>query len=373
MKDLPVTVRRSIELLGLLGIGYIFAKASEVITPFLMAFFLAIMLLPIYRFLKRIRFPEVLAIALSLLTALVLLVFVGWFFWMQIARLLADIPTIQENLNAHFRSISGWINEKTNFTTQQQLEWLRAQSNSMLGNATNYLSGAALTVTGVFVFIGLLPIYAFLILYYKNLLIKFVFTWFSPGKYDTVNKTLLQVETIIKSYLVGLLIQITYITVLLGGLLMILGIKHALLIGLVFAFLNLIPYVGALIGNIIGVLLTITSSQDLTPVITVLASIAVVQFLDNNILMPRIVGSKVRLNALASIIGVIIGGALAGVAGMFLSLPVMAILKITFDHSDSFKHWGLILGDEQPKANPMTRLWIGRRKRTSPPRQTDKE
>jgi predicted PurR-regulated permease PerM len=301
-----------------------------------------------------------LAIATSLLAASFVVVLIGWFFWMQLAGLLADIPAIQQNLNSHWHNISDWINEKTQFTTRQQLEWLRQQSNGMVGNAGSYLSGAALSLTGVFVFVGLLPIYTFLILYYKNLLLKFAFSWFTRQDYKTIHTTMVEMETIIKSYLVGLMIQITYITILLGGLLLILGIKHALLIGIIFAFLNLIPYVGALIGNVIGVLLTITSSQDLAPVLIVLGSIAAVQFLDNNILMPRIVGSKVRLNALASIVGVIIGGALAGVAGMFLSLPVMAVLKIVFDNSDSFKQWGLLLGDENPSRSPMNKALTAR-------------
>ena len=148
---------------------------------------------------------------------------------------------------------------------------------------------------------------------------------------------------------------------------MIIGIKHALLIGIIFAILNLIPYVGALIGNIIGVLLTLTSSQELWPIVTVLIVIAVVQFLDNNILMPRIVGSKVRLNALVSILGVVIGGTIAGVAGMFLSLPVMAILKIIFDNSVTFKQWGILLGDEMPKKSPMTVTLLRSRKKEDKP------
>ncbi|MEJ7679897.1 MAG: AI-2E family transporter [Segetibacter sp.] len=162
-----------------------------------------------------------------------------------------------------------------------------------------------------------------------------------------------ETQTIIKSYLVGLLIQITYITVLLGASLMIIGIKHALLIGVIFAILNLIPYIGALIGNIIGVLLTLTSSQEVWPIYAVLITIAVVQFLDNNILMPRIVGSKVKINPLASIVGVIVGGAVAGISGMFLSLPLIAILKIVFDRSDKLKQWGVLFGDERPKQSPM--------------------
>jgi len=353
MQQMPATVKRSIELVGLIALGFVIHKASDIIMPLLMAFFLSILLLPVYRFLRSRGLPEVVAISLSLLAAVLVFGLVGWFFGMQIGRLISDIPAIQENLNAHWHRISGWINAKTQFTTQQQLEWLRRQSNTLLGNAGSYLSGAALSITNIFVFVALLPIYTFLIMFYKNLLLRFVFLWFPKEHHDTVHTALLETQVIIKSYLVGLMIQITYITVLLGTLLWILGIPHPLLIGAIFAVLNLIPYVGALIGNIIGVLLTLTASQDFLPIIKVLAAIAAVQFMDNNILMPRIVGSKVKLNALASIVGVIIGGALAGVMGMFLSLPVMAILKIIFDNSPNLKQWGIVLGDETPRSSPM--------------------
>jgi predicted PurR-regulated permease PerM len=135
--------------------------------------------------------------------------------------------------------------------------------------------------------------------------------------------------------------------------LLIIGIKHALLIAVIFAFLNLIPYIGALIGNVIGVMLTLTSSEEVWPILAVLGTIAFVQFLDNNILMPRIVGSKVKINALAAILGVFLAGTLAGISGMFLSLPIIAILKVTFDRSSIFKHWGVLLGDELPPESPM--------------------
>src|SRR5690606_16845317 len=145
-----------------------------------------------------------------------------------------------------------------------------------------------------------------LILFYKNLFLQFVFIWFNKENHTQVESALRETEVMIKSYLIGLLIQVSYMTVLLGGLLMIIGIKHAMLIAIIFALLNLIPYVGALVGNIIGVLLTLTSSSELWHVFAVLIVIAVVQFLDNNILMPRIVGSKIKINALMSIVAVIV-------------------------------------------------------------------
>ncbi|MNQ97713.1 pheromone autoinducer 2 transporter [compost metagenome] len=101
-------------------------------------------------------------------------------------------------------------------------------------------------------------------------------------------------------------------------------------------------------------LITLTSSTELGPVITVLLVIAVVQFFDNNILMPRIVGSKVKINALISILGVVIGGTIAGISGMFLSMPIIAVLKVIFDRTDTFKQWGALFGDERPARSPMS-------------------
>lgn len=353
MRELPITVRRAIEIMGLYFLGMIIVVGRDIIAPLLMAFFISIVLLPIYRFFKRKKFPETLSIFFALMTLIILIFLLGWFFSSQITRLVADFPQIKENVSAHLNTLSAWINKKTNFSTERQLQLINEQSNQLLNSAGNLLGGAATSLTSIFIFVGLLPIYIFLMLFYKNLLIRFVFLWFPQKTHPKVEEVMRETELIIKSYLVGLLIQVSYITILLGGILMIIGIKHALLIGVIFAILNLIPYVGALIGNIIGVLLTLTSSQELWPIFAVLISIAAVQFLDNNILMPRIVGSKVKINALASIVGVIVGGSMAGIAGMFLSLPVIAVLKIVFDRSGNMQQWGVLLGDEKPKHNPM--------------------
>lgn len=354
MKEIPVTIKRSLELMGIAVLGFIIVYGKDILTPIITAFFFSILLLPVYRWFKKLRFPNSLAILCAILIAAIVVAGVLWFFGMQISSLLSDIDTIQKNLTIHWKKLSGWINEKTHFSTKQQLDWLEQRGQNMLGDIGKYLSGAALTLTGIFVFVGLLPLYIFLMLFYKNLLMRFVFLWFDEEDHPTVSAALYETESIIKSYLIGLMIQISYITILLGGILMIVGIKHALLIGIIFAILNLIPYVGALLGNIIGVLLTLTSSQELWQIFVVLGVIAFVQFLDNNILMPRIVGGKVKLNALASIVGVIIGGTLAGVAGMFLSLPVMAVLKIVFDKTSTMKQWGVLLGDDNPGLSPLS-------------------
>lgn len=354
MTEMPITVKRSLELLGLFLIGALIVLGHDIIMPVLLAFFVSILLLPIYRFFKKKRFPEILAILFPILLLAVFIAGIIWFFSSQISSLIADFPRIKSNVNKHLISLSAWINDVFNYSTTEQLKLVNEQSAQMLSSAGNILSGAAGSVTNLFLFFGLLPIYIYLMLFYKNLLLRFVFMWFEPADHQKVEEGMKETEVIIKSYLIGLLIQITYITILLGGILMLFGIKHALLIGVIFALLNLIPYIGALFGNLIGVLLTLTSSQELAPIFTVLITIAFVQFLDNNILMPRIVGSKVKINALSAILGVFIGGALAGIPGMFMALPIIAVLKIIFDRTNMFKQWGVLLGDDLPTKSPMS-------------------
>lgn len=353
MTELPVTVRRSIEVIGLFFLGSIIVAGHNVIAPLLMAAYISIVLLPIYRFCKRRKIPEALSIGVAILMVLLAVGSVVWFFSSQVGSLVADFPQIKSNVMLHLTSLSEWINSKTNFSTEKQLNMLNEQSSNLLTNAGGMIGGAAASLSGIFLFVGLLPIYIFLILFYKGIIVRFIYYWFPKEDYPRVQEGIRETESIIKNYLIGLLIQITYITILLGGTLLLFGIKHALLIGVIFAILNLIPYIGALFGNIIGVLLTLTASQEVGPIFTVLIVIAAVQFLDNNILMPKIVGSKVKINALASIVGVIVGGSLGGISGMFLSLPTIAVLKIIFDRTDNLQQWGVLLGDELPKASPV--------------------
>ncbi len=354
VQTLPLTVRRSIEILGLAVVFLFIVHAANILSPILLSFFLTILVYPLFKWLTKKKMPEMLAIAIVLLVLLAGMALLVWFISTNVSRLIADFPTLKANVTVHLENLSSWINRKTNFSTERQLQLINRQSEQLVNFASGYLGGIASSLSALLIFFGLVPIYIFLLLFYRNLLLRFVFLWYKESEHERVSETVQEMKGIIKSYLGGLLIQIAYITVLLGGVLMLFGIRHALLIGVLFAILNLIPYIGALIGNVIGVLLTLTSSESLSPMLTVLIAIAAVQFLDNNILMPKIVGSKIRINALTSIVAVIAGGTLAGIAGMFLSLPVIAVLKVVFDRTDHLKQWGVLLGDERPPKSPFT-------------------
>jgi predicted PurR-regulated permease PerM len=354
MNKLPLTIRRSIELIGICAAGVVIVFGQGVIMPLLTAFFIALLLLPVFRWFRKYKIPEALSIVLCIVLLFLVIAGIAFFLSWQIGSFVSDIESIKKNLIIHWNNLSQWISTKTNYSVDQQLAMIKQQGSKLGSNAGSQLQGAAVSLSGIFVFLGLLPIYIFLIMFYRNLLLRFVYLWFTEAQHPKVKEAVEETEVMVKYYLLGLLIQIAYLTILLGGILMLFGIKHAILIGITFAILNLIPYLGALIGNLIGVLLTLTTSQELWQIWAVLGTIAFVQFLDNNILMPRIVGSKVKVNALASIVGIVVGGTLTGISGMFLSIPVMALLKIVFDKSAHLQQWGVLLGDARPRQNPIS-------------------
>ena len=348
IQKLPTSVIRSIELLGIVLMGAVIIHLQNILIPILIALVAAIALLPIYRFFVRKKIPNSIAIFLSILLMLTVLALIVFFIASQLKPLIYNFATIKQNILHQFNLISSWIGSNTSFSITDQTEIINKQTNNFLDSAGNYFKNALGSLTTIFLFFGLFPIYTFLILYYKSVIKQFILMWFEKGDINQVSETLKSIESIINSYIIGLTIQLTYMTILLGGTLLLFGIQYALLIAVIFAVLNLIPYIGALLGNIIGVLLTLSSSPSLGSVLTVLIIITVVQFLDNNILMPSIVGSKIRINALVSLLAVFLGGALAGIGGMFLSLPIMASLKVIFDHTENYKKWGVLLGDQKP-------------------------
>jgi len=349
----PPTVKRAIELMGLFVLGTIIVAGNTIIMPLLMAFFFSLVLLPVFRFFRKLKVPEVIAVFLPILLLTIVAALLIWLFSSQVSTLLDDFPQIQRTVAKHLDDLSIWISRSFGYSPAEQVKFINVQSKKLFSSLGGVLSGAAGSLSGIIIFLGLLPIYIYFIMLYRNLFIRFILMWFKKDQYQKVEDIIRQTEGMVKNYLVGLLIQITYIIILLGGGLWLFGIQNALLIGIIFAFLNLIPYLGALIGNILGVLLTLASSESPADVLIVLATITVVQFLDNNILMPRIVGSQVRINPLVSIVGIIAGGVMAGLSGMFLAMPVLSILKLVFDRTENYKQWGVLLGDDRPLKSQM--------------------
>jgi predicted PurR-regulated permease PerM len=149
-------------------------------------------------------------------------------------------------------------------------------------------------------------------------------------------------------YITGLLTETSIVGILNVIGLLIIGAPFALLLGIISAILNLIPYIGGLVAVVLTALITYTNTGSVEKMLYTLVVFLIVQLIDNNFLVPKIIASRVKLNALISIVGVLVGGALCGLGGMFLSIPLIAICKVIFDRVDGLKPWGKLLGDDIP-------------------------
>jgi predicted PurR-regulated permease PerM len=194
----------------------------------------------------------------------------------------------------------------------------------------------------------LVPLYAFLMLMYKDLIIEFFLRLYAGKNSATLKEVAREARIVMKKYVVGLMIETAIIAVLNSAALLLLGIHYAILFGVLAAVLNLIPYIGILIGGLLPLLMALITKESAWYPLGVVAAFSVIQLIDNNLIVPYVVASRISINALISIVAVIIGGMLWGISGMFLSLPAVAILKIIFDRVDDLKPWGLILGDTIP-------------------------
>lgn len=321
--------------------------ASDIFFPLIMALLFAVILRPISKFLhEKLKIPNLISIGLTVVFAICLLSGILLFMSQQIAEFMNDLPAIKENLNKNIWQIQQWINSKFGLSISEQKEYIgETMSEVNVVSASSFSS-----ITNGVMYMVLIPIYTFLILNYRSLLLGFLLKLVAKKDIENLQEIITEIKSVIRSYITGLLIEVLIVATLTSFGLWLIGLDYFIFLGVMTAFLNLIPYVGILAACTISAFIAISGSTDPSLVIGVIVVNVVVQFIDNNILIPKVVGSKVSMNALASMVGVIIGGSLAGIPGMFLAIPMIAVLKVIFDRTPHLKPYGYILGDTIPKS-----------------------
>ena len=223
---------------------------------------------------------------------------------------------------------------------------------SKIETATPKAIGATvLSLSSVLLFLVFIIFDTFFLLFYRRMLLKFLVDIFkeknAPIVYDIVEK----VQNIIRKYIIGLLLEMATVAIVCCGVFLLLGIKYAILLGLITALFNIIPYIGIFTALLLNVIITFATTAIATKVLLVVITVVSMHLIDSNILLPMIVGSKVKINAFITLLGVVIGEMIWGIPGMFLSIPVIAIAKIIFDRVEKLNAWGHLLGDEKKEKN----------------------
>lgn len=346
LKHIPFYIEATIKLILVICLCSIIVYGQSLFIPLAFSILLSILLLPVDNYLEhKLKISKSGAIMIAIILVLGVISGLLYFLSSQIASFLQDIPSIKSHLNEHLNTLQLWIKQKFGISNSEQLAIINNATEDAKSSGKVVIGETFLTVTQVLFEVIIVAIFTFLMLYYKHTIKTFLIAVFKKEHSIAITEVLNESKSIVQKYMLGLIIEMGIVAVANSSVLMIIGVKYAIFLGILSAILNIIPYVGILTGIIFSCLITLTTSNHLSEIVWIIVGFEIVHFIDANFLMPLIVGSKVKINALMTIIGVVLGGLLLGLPGIFLALPVIAILKIIFDRVDNLKPWGVLLGD----------------------------
>lgn len=357
-KQYPFYIKSTVIIFGLSLVIFSFIMLRGILVPFSFAVIFSILLNPLVNRFQRLKIKRIPAIIITMLIAIIVFGSVLYFLSSQIVGFGENFPMLKEKAGSLLKELQQWVQQKFGMSIEKQVQLI----NQAIDSGKSMVGKTLGTALGVLTVVFILPVYVFLLLFYKTLILNFLFEVFAEENSAKVADVLSQTKTAIQSYMVGLLLEAMIVAVLNSTALLILGVKYAILLGVMGAILNMLPYIGGIIAIALPVLIATVTKDGFSTQIGVIIAYAIIQFIDNNFLVPRIVSSKVQINALCSIMIVLLGGAMWGVSGMFLSIPFIAILKIIFDRVDGMKPWGKLLGDEIPTRHK-GEIWPRRRRK----------
>ncbi len=356
-----LTLNLPASLLSLIGGGYLAILGKEILLPLSFAFLISLLLLPVANFMEnKLKFSRLMAAIVSVL--LLLLAVSGIFYALgsQIANLGNEWPLLKMQLSGLFNDTQHWLSNTFHLNLQKQTEYLNKGTQSVISSGGSIIEKTVLSISSIVLILVFIIIYTLFILIYRRHWMRFAIAAFTEKRKDVIHDISEHIKNIIRKYVTGLFFEMAILIGVSCLVFWILGIKYIFLLGLIVGVFNLIPYVGIFTSLVISTAITF-ATVDGSHALYVAITIVCIHLIDSNILMPKIVGSQVKINPLMVILGVVAGELLWGIPGMFLSIPYLAISKVIFDRINPLQSLGILLGDEE---KPPKNLRVKNKKNT---------
>jgi predicted PurR-regulated permease PerM len=343
----PFYVRLTIMLLLLILIfaGLYFGR--DFLMPIALAALLSILLSPVVKRLQKWGLGRIISIFLVIIFVVIIIAGLIYLLSSQLMVFVHDIPELKANVGRKLAQLQKVIQDLAGISPEKQISWAHDSVSKTLEGSGSIINSMLNATAGTLSIIAPMPIYIFFFILYKEKFKTFLFRINDDEHNYKVRTMIEQIKGVVQNYLSGVLTVIVILAIVNTLGLTILGIKYAIFLGVFAAILNIIPYIGILIGNITAAAVAFITKDSIWYAVGTLAMFIVIQFLENNFLTPLITGSKVSLNPLGTIVALIIGGLLWGVVGMIVFIPFLGILKVIFDNVEGMEPYGYLLGTEE--------------------------
>ncbi|RDC63037.1 AI-2E family transporter [Adhaeribacter pallidiroseus] len=343
--NFPKYFKYTIILLGLVLLIWFLQTFKSILVPICFSGLFALLLVPLCERLERLRLPRPLAILLCIIMVIAFLAGLIWLLSSQLISFVQELGTLSDKVNEYIQKVQTFLLNNFGIKPTNGREFISKNLGTLQQTGTSILSGTLSLTTGALSVLTIIPIYIFFMLFYREHFRRFMFKFITRDKRDTLMLTIDNIQKVVESYISGLLIVIVIVAILNMTGLMIMGVPYAVFFGIFASVLTIIPYIGILIGAALPALYTLVQTGSAVQALIVIGIFAFVQFLEGNFITPNITGSKVSINPFAAILALIIGGEIWGAAGMILSIPIIAILKVLFDAYEPLEPFGFLLGD----------------------------
>jgi predicted PurR-regulated permease PerM len=316
---------------------------KQIAIPFTLAVFLSLGLSPLVEWFQRKKFPRIFGIVLSFLISLGMITIIAAIIGFAVNDFTSQFPTYYEQIAANVENVKYTLMNTFSIGENQLKGYASNLNISSFGvNAVSTVVSATTNILGT---LGLTLVMTFLLLLYRDRIKTFFSLIANEHRLQSIQTIVRKSFQVLPKYLRGIMIVIIIMTFLNTFGFWIIGVPSPLFWGIMVSLLNVIPYVGTIIGFGAVTLFTfivIGPSAALLAIIMFL----LVQFIDNNFLTPLIAGGQIDINPLAAIISIIIWGMIWGVLGMVLALPILGLIKIVCDSVDELQPYGYLLGNK---------------------------
>jgi predicted PurR-regulated permease PerM len=349
------TINQRLLLLFLVVGGLYFTKGFLI--PLCIGGLFATLFLPFCKWMEKKKVPKVLAVIICLLVLLIAIVGVGALLTWQINELTREFSLLSEKVVEIVNRIQRYIFTNFGITPKKQSQMLGNEELSVTG-IMQVLAGSLASVVTDFI---LVLAYIFLFLYFRTHIGRFVLKLIVPTQQTEMRKMLLSITNVSQQYLLGLAKMIVCLWVMYGVGFSVIGVKNALFFAVLCGLLEIVPFIGNLTGTTLTVLLAIVQGAEFTLVASIIGVYMLVQLIQEWILSPVILGPQVKINAFTTIIALVLGELIWGIAGIFLAIPLIAMFKIVCDHIESLQPYGFLIGEiETTKSDSGLKLKIQR-------------
>jgi predicted PurR-regulated permease PerM len=339
MTTTNTSVIKKLLLIFLIIAGLYLAK--EFLIPLFIGGILATLFLPFSHFMEKTKIPKGLAVFICLLTLLAIITTLFYLLGWKISELIADVTLIKEKGIETITRTQEYIFNHLGISVEQQTQIIQGEKPSISGIMQMVLG----SVTALFTNFILVLAYVFFLLYYRGHIKNFLLKLTASAQRDEMEQVISGCTTVSQQYLVGMAKMIGCLWIMYGIGFSLIGVQNAIFFAVLCGLFEIVPFIGNITGTTLTVLVTALHGGNSTTLIGIVAIYGVVQFIQGWVLEPFIVGSQVKINALFTIIALVIGELIWGIAGIILAIPILAIFKILCDHIEPLKPYGFLIGE----------------------------